>query len=328
LVTDHAITLRGVRSLRELRGETLRLALELQGSSARGTLVVRDPKLSRETIEEAWHQAMAVIPSSITDRMEIQLETAQEKSSARSTFPHWAALWPKRILANFRYEIIRQLLAAHMKSVDGVSYAELAERIGASYSPIIRALKVLTDARLVRPVRRGAYALSSDWITAERLKNVGAEPPKVSLRFAQGSRLNDCDQLLDRLVALKTENPVRTGWRDVHLSGLPVAQADMPSFGLLGMGRLELLANLHGDQSPIGPKSIYDLYHGLEIEPNPFDPAPVNLVLVKGQLSPDGLPTIDGVSRAHPADVYLAIDAYGYAEQAREYFEIMKTRLA
>ncbi|HUH89180.1 MAG TPA: hypothetical protein VLZ76_00770, partial [Lysobacter sp.] len=232
---------------------------------------------------------------------------------------------------NYRHEVLRLLIGA---SLDGTALPQAAgeiapvsgtqpgliEAIGASQTPIRKALSALRDAGIIESLRR--LGVSAEDLSLEALGRVGALPQTLRFRFERGAQIRSPATLLARAqVLLQRDGP--PDWSVLSLSGTPVAQRDVPTLDLIGTPRLDLVAQVGRQCDAFDAELLRLLDDGLELEPNVLAPAPVVVTIVRADVSFTRHMTPDGTRCAYPMDVLLALLDLGLREQAIQYARAM-----
>ncbi len=308
-----------IPSTRDLRAEVVALANKLVGNRERARLVLREPAISRATVDAEWRQMEAILRPDVIERMQIEIDTAPKRFEFDTHVRSAVIALDK---PNWRYEVIRQLLCAAFDAVGPLSAQQLCDRIGASQTPIRSALHELSLSGLVRAYGRGGFVVSPNDIHLESLGKAGAMPQVLRFRYERGAIVKPPAQLLERLPHFYGEIPSNTSvpkdWIAIGLSGTAAAQRDQAGFDLLGVPRLDLVARVPRQSKYFDADDVRMLDDGLEYEPSVTSHAPVVLTLIRAD-------TVDtrsqglGVAIAHVADVYLSLHDLGMREQAFEY---------
>jgi hypothetical protein len=228
---------------------------------------------------------------------------------------------------NYRYEVLRLLLGAHMEGDSGLTSNGIAESVGGtqrgliealgvSATPVRSALAALRDSGLIRNMR--SLDLTPEALTMDLLRKLGASPQTIRFRFERGARIKAPAELLERAQSLlAADSP--PNWRLFSLSGTPVAQLMAPDLDLIGTPRLDLVAHVPRADKYFGGGLLRMLDDGLEPEPNVLAPAPVVVTLVRAASRFDRPPGSKKIRSAHPCDVFLALLDLGLREQALQF---------
>lgn len=308
-----------IPSTRDLRAELVALAGKLVGNREQARLVLREPAISRATVDAEWRQLEAILRQDVIERLRIEIDAAPKRfdldPDARSAIvaldkPNW------------RYEVIRQLLCAAFDAVGPLSAQQLCDRIGASQTPIRSALRELSLSGLVRAYGHGGFVVSPNDVHLESLGKAHALPQILRFRYERGAVVKSPAELLTRLPHVYGEIPssasVPNDWIAIGLSGTAAALHDQADFDLLGVPRLDLVARVPRSSKRFNADDIRMLDDGLEYEPAVTSHTPVALTLVRAD-TVDARNMGHGVSLAHAADVYLSLHDLGMREQAFEY---------
>ncbi|UHQ24902.1 GntR family transcriptional regulator [Lysobacter sp. 5GHs7-4] len=308
--------LRGLSNTRDLRAEILALAAELATNTFPGRLVVHAPVISEATVRQEWARLLPVIVPDIRARMSLAIESAADVAEPRAGYRIESGLLPLE-RPNYRAEVLRLLLAAHLRGGAPVSAKALVEAIGASQTPVRQALAELKQAGVAHS-RRGGFELNAELLSAELLAKMRATPHALRFRFARGAQIKPPGMLLQRaLPLLGASSP--SEWDRYALSGVAVARSEVPALDLLGTPRLDLLAYVPRAAKSFDFRPLWRLDDGLELEPNPLAPAPVVVALVRADSEHAHAAGPDGARRAAPADVLLSLLDAGLREQALQY---------
>lgn len=308
-----------IASTRDLRAEVVALASKLAGNRERARLVLREPAISRATVDAEWRQLEAILRQDVIERLQLEIDTAPKRFGLDPDARSAVVALDK---PNWRYEVIRQLLCAAFDAVGPLSAQQLCDRIGASQTPIRSALRELSLSGLVRAYGHGGFVVSPNDVHLESLGKAHALPQILRFRYERGAIVKSPAQLLARLPRLYGEIPssatVPSDWIAIGLSGTAAAQHDQADFDLLGVPRLDLMARVPRLSKSFNADDIRMLDDGLEYEPAVTSHTPVALTLVRAD-TVDARSMGHGVSLAHPADVYLSLHDLGMREQAFEY---------
>ncbi len=301
-----------VRSTRDLRAEILDLAATAVEGNRPARLDVISPAISAHTVQAEWNRVMPAFDAAV--RRLISITINEERPATRDATIALAK-------PNYTYELLRLLVGASLEDDGPQPLAGLMEKIGASQTPIRAALMSLRDAELI-PNTRWIEVLPEQ-LSTETLSRIGATPQTLRFRFERGAQIKSPDLLLDRVRSLL--QPVGPAeWREFALSGVPVAQMDVPSLNLVGTPRLDLVAHLGRDVDSFDPDLVRWLDDGLEPESNVLAPAPVVITVVRAKqvFTRDlGDPL---VRCARPMDVLLSLLDLGLRDQAIQYAKAMR----
>lgn len=301
-----------VRSTRDLRAEILDLAATAVEGNRPARLDVISPVISAHTVQAEWNRVMPAFDTAVRRLISITINEERPATSDATI----ALAKP-----NYTYELLRLLVGASLEGEGPQPLAGLMKKIGASQTPIRAALMSLRDAELIPNTRR--LEVIPEQLSNETLSRIGATPQTLRFRFERGAQIKSPDLLLDRARSLL--QPVGLAeWRGFALSGVPVAQMDVPSLDLVGTPRLDLVAHLGRDVDSFDPDLLRWLDDGLEPESNVLAPAPVVITVVRAkQVFTRGLG--DPLVRcARPMDVLLSLLDLGLREQAIHYAKAMR----
>lgn len=311
-------TLRQLRSTRDLRAEMLSLAAELVTGNVRGCLTVIDPVIAAATVQGEWSRLLPVLSQDVRDRMTLRLESDRGASPAHRLPPDVALL----DRPNYRYEVVRLLLGANLEGSGPQPIQGLMDKIGASQTPIRQALSELKQAGVAHSGGRGVEVTAED-LSTEPLAKLRALPQILRFRFERGAVIRTPAPLLQRVLPL-LQPGAPVGWQALSLSGVSVAQTQVPSLDLVGLPRLDLVAHVERDAKAFDASLMRSLDDGLELEPNVLAPAPVTVALVRAEAER----TCDaglGLTRcACPMDVFLSLLDLGLRDQALQYAKAIR----
>lgn len=311
-------TLRQLRSTRDLRAEMLTLAADLAAGSAQGCLIVVDPVIAAATVQGEWRRLLPVLSQDVRDRMSLRLESDKDAPLPHRLPPDVALL----DRPNYRYEVVRLLLGANLEGGGPQTIQGLMDRIGASQTPIRQALGELKQAGVAHTRGRGVEMTAED-LSTELLAKLRALPQILRFRFERGAQIRTPAALLQRaLPLLRAGAPA--GWQPLSLSGLSVAQAQVPSLDLVGLPRLDLVAHVERDAKAFDASIMRTLDDGLEPEPNVLAPAPVTITLVRAQVERTCDAVLGSVRCACPMDVFLSLLDLGQRDQALQYAKAIR----
>lgn len=317
-------TLRQLRNTRDLRAEILSLAAQLATSpKAKGSITVTAPVINQGTVQEEWDRLLPAIAPEIRERMSLSLEPTVVPVNRHPMFDHVpgdAAV--ELIRPNYRYEVIRLLIETHLRG-ETVPISQLIAWVGASQTPVRAALADLKAAGIVDAVGRH-LKISLSELSNELLARVAALPQTLHFRFAQGAQLKPPAVLLDRCVSLLQVSTDNTGWGRMALSGMAVAQQDVPGIDLAGMPRLDLVAQLPHSDKTFDTSVLRQLDDGLELETNVLAPTPVVITFVRANLMWARIEKHERVSQALHCDVFLSLLDMGLRDQAIQYAKAVR----
>ncbi|MCK9489020.1 MAG: hypothetical protein M0Q42_06405 [Xanthomonadales bacterium] len=317
---------KNLRNTRDLRAEIGSLAAELAATDqAQGRMLVVDPVIAEATVRQEWQRLLPAFAQQIRARMTLAIErsaTWMDKSS-QPTHSSLLALDPP----NYRYEVLRLLVGASLEGNGPLPEAGVAAQtagtqvglvaaLGASVTPVRKALAALRDARLIPHLSRPQVA--PETLSMAQLSRIGALPQTLRFRFEQGARIKPPAQLLARAEPLLGADGPQS-WQLFALSGTPVAQQEVASLDLAGTPRLDLVAHVPRSEKTLDAAVMRLLDDGLEPEPNVLAPAPVVVTLIRAgtRFERDAGPR--QVRCAHRCDVFLSLLDMGLPEQARQY---------
>ncbi|MBS0455973.1 MAG: hypothetical protein JSS44_01405 [Proteobacteria bacterium] len=306
----HQSTLRNLRNTRDLRAEIVSLAAQLAAAGeVQGRMIVIDPAIHEATIRKEWDSLMPAIAPSVRARMHLDIERSG-KSDERLPSDTVPLERP-----NFRYEILRLLIEADLRG-EKMSVKQMIGSIEASQTPVRTALEGLRSAGMVEEKGATLYVRPED-VTTELLAKAGAVPTTLRFRFEQGARIKPPAHLLQRCLPLLKPVADNSGWGRMALSGVAAAREDVPALDLIGLPRLDLVAQLSHRISRFETGLLRQLDDGLEYEPSVLVPAPVVITIVRAKLM-RARHDNDRVS-ALKSDVFLSLLDIGLRDQALQY---------
>lgn len=317
-------SLGNLRNRRDLRAEILTLAADLLADPhATGQLVVEAPAVSEATVRDEWDRLLPAIAPRVRSRMRLTVPPIAK--SAAKTAPRAGSASPQVPVGrpNYRYETIRQLVAARFDDDGPVSIKTMVDAIGASQTPIRHAMSDLQQAGLVHAWGRG-FTVDIDVLSAESLSKVGAQPQKLAFRFERGARIKPPDALLTRVLPLLGSTDAEGSWWTMALSGVAAARADVPKLDLIGMPRLDLVTAAPREVGTFEADALRRLDDGLEPEPSVLAPSVVVVTLVRARSVATRDVGREQIRYAHPADVFLSLLDMGLREQAMQYARAMR----
>ncbi|HEY0231085.1 MAG TPA: hypothetical protein VGC55_07525 [Dokdonella sp.] len=304
--------LRRLHSKRDLRSEILDLAAAI-GEEKAGRLEIVAPVIAPETIREEWERLLPVLVPSVRERMRLHIEQAPHSS----LIPKRAGIVPLS-RPNYRFEVLRLLIGASLEDDGPQSLQGIIEKIGVSQTPIRAALQDLKRAGLLSPWTRSLELAAPESLSSELLAKVGALPETLRFRFERGAPIKPPAMLLRRALPL-LHAKARKGWETMALSGVPVAQKDVPQLDLVGVPRLDLLAQIGRDAEVFDTSLLRDVDDGLELEPNVLAPAPVVVTLVRADTVFVRDIGLDRARCAYPHDVLMSLLDLGLRDQTIQY---------
>jgi len=311
-------TLSRLRNTRDLRAEIASLAADLVATDVHGNLNIIDPAISPSKVREEWERLLRAINPRVRSRMSLDIKH-RETPRLSEYSSHYN---PKDAIPvdrpNYRYEVLRLLLEASLAYSGTDSLKGLIDRIGASQTPIRGAIIELKRAGVVHPSGR-SLRVTPEEISQELLAKVGALPQTVRFRFERGARIKPPATLVERVLPLLAQSAVGSRWGQIALSGTAAAHADVPQLDLMGVPRLDLVAQVPRDAKHLDASLLRQLDDGLELEPSVLAPAPVVVTLVRANI-PFFRVAGGGHGRcAFPTDIFLSLLDIGLRDQALQY---------
>lgn len=311
-------TLRQLRSTRDLRAEMLTLAADLAAGGGRGCLTVLDPVIAPSTVQGEWSRLLPILSHDVRDRMSLHLESDRSASPSHRLPPDFALL----DRPNYRYEVVRLLLGANLEGSGPKPIQRLMEKIGASQTPVRQALNELKQAGIAHSKGRGVDVTAED-LSTELLARLHALPQVLRFRFERGAQIKTPAALLQRALPL-LQAGASLSWRPLSLSGVAVAQAQMPSLDLVGLPRLDLVARVERDAKTFDTSILRMLDDGLELEPNVLAPVPVAITLVRAEADETCDAGLGDARCACPMDVFLSLLDLDLRDQALQYAKAIR----
>lgn len=310
-------TLSRLRNTRDLRAEVASLAADLVDTDVHGNLNIIDPAIRSTKVREEWKRLLRAIDPDIRSRMRLDITHRETPPRRYSNLYN-----PNDAIAvdrpNYRYEVFRLLLGASLARSEPNSIKGLVNRIGASQTPIREAILALKRAGIAHSSGRGLHVTPED-ISQDLLAKVGALPQTVRFRFERGARIKPPKVLMERALPLLAQSEVGNQWGQLALSGAAAAHADVPQLDLMGLPRLDLVAQVPREAKHLDANLFRQLDDGLELEPSVLAPAPVVVTLIRAN-TPFFPVTSLGHSRcAFPADIFLSLLDMGLRNQALQY---------
>lgn len=300
-------TLRNLRNTRDLRAEILSLATELaalEGSDAQ--LIVINPVISEVTIRKEWQAAIAAIAADIRARMHLRVESTRQRAE-----PDAVPLGK----TNYRHEVLRMLIEAQLRD-EKLTVKDMVGLTEASQTPVRAALDGLRAAGVVQK-NGAALHLRLEDITTALLAKLDALPKVLRFRFEQGARTKPAAELLQRCRPLLRESLDNDGWGRMALSGIATAVEDVPTLDIIGLPRLDLVAQIPHGITRFSTNLLRQLDDGLEHETNVLAPAPVAVTIVRAKLMRARLH--DKTVQAPKSDIFLSLLNLDLREQALHY---------
>lgn len=200
---ERHITVRGVRSLRDLRASVLQAAGEL--TSPQDTVVVRFPSalMNPERIQEEWVSALGLLRPGLARRMRLVEDTdLPERRDSNAYTPARSAR------PNFRFEVLRTLSNAWLEGSPAVPVLQIQSLTRSSETAVRSALGVLHEAGLVNVAANRARQLAPTFARAA-LGQIETLPAFVRYRWRRGT-LGTVDALHTK--AFKLVSTERKGW--------------------------------------------------------------------------------------------------------------------
>jgi hypothetical protein len=310
------VTKVGLGSTRDLRAEMLGLAgRAAESPDAQAVLRIVDPSMSVERAHEEWTRLLSVFNPGIRRRLKLDIKYTDPAQTTRSDSPRLLANLIPLPRPNYRYEVLRMLLRASLERGDAETVQGLIAKIGVSRTPIRMALEALQSAGIIKSPRR--LEIDAQELSLETLSRIGAMPLTLRFRFERGAKLRHPTELFRR--AQKLWRSETEEWSLLTLSGVPVAQKDVPPVNLLGLPRLDLVAQLGSKAETLDSGLIRMLDQGLELETNVLAPAPVVVTIVRAEkIYRRSIPML-GPNCAYPHDVLIALLDLGLRGQAIQY---------
>ncbi|MBK8286295.1 MAG: hypothetical protein IPK97_16250 [Ahniella sp.] len=322
-----ARVLRNLRNTRDFRAELLNMAAVLAGNEQSAVIQVEDPAISRETIREEWSRFMTVIRPAIADRLSLELADRTPSPVANMGVSRRIAANKSQTISlerpNYRAEVLRLLVGAHLAN-DGIwSVKNLIKKIGASQTPIRQALQDLKRSGVLHNWSGTHVDLLPESLTAELLAKLQVMPQMLRFRFERGAQIRTPVELMDRALPLLGQS-AKGAWAKMALSGTAVAQAEVPSLDLFGVPRVDLVAFVPRDAKTFDAQALRKLSDGLEYEPNVLATAPVVVTLVRADEREMRTAVMEGVRCAPSMDVFLSLIDMNLRQQAAKYAKAVR----
>lgn len=315
-------TLSGLRSKRDLRAEILDLAAKASETGKPGRLVVIQPLVASSTVQAEWDRLIPVLAAGIGQAL--TLEIVQLPLSECADQDRRAGERVELQRPNYKYEVLRVLVGASLEGEGEQPLQGLIQKVGVSQTPIRAAVAELKRAGLLSPwTRSPVLEVVPEEMSLALLAKVQALPQTLRLRFAQGARLKSPAQLLERVMSLLGHN-APASWKDMALSGVPVAREEVPKLDIVGVPRLDLVAHVPRDAEAFDIGLFRELDDGLELEPSVLAPAPVVVTLIRGGESFFRGAGLGGARCAAQPDVFLSLLDQGLRDQAIEYAKAIR----
>jgi len=311
-------TLTRLRNNRDLRAEILGLAAALAPNRSIGQLTVLDPVVAEDTVRAEWQRMLPALAPDVRRRMRLQLRTTASDKPAAGSGPAPGDTTPLD-RPNYRFEVLRLLVAARLRAGPPVRTQDLIRAIGASQTPVRQALDALRSAGVVHRASSRAIEVHLEDLSAELLARVGAQPQTLRFRFERGAQLTSPAALLQRAQQLLKPPASNAAWKSLYLSGTPAAHQHVPGIDLFGVPRLDLVVQLARHDRSFPNRLLRALDDGLEPEPNVLAAAPVVVTVVRADASPDAAPKPRSVRSANSCDVFLSLLDLGLRAQASQY---------
>ncbi len=302
-------TLRYLRNTRDLRAEIISLAAELTAADQiDGRLVVENPVLTEETIGKEWATLLPALAPEVRTRMHLEIVGRQAQTNTD------AVALPR---PNYRHEVLRMLIEANLRN-EKVSIKEMVGLVGASQTPVRAAIEHLRSAGLVKE-KGSALQIRPEDISTALLAKAGALPTTLRFRFETGARIKPPAQLLERCMPLLHRTTNNQGWGRMALSGVAAITGDAQSLDIMGLPRLDLLAQVPPQKTAFSIGLLKQLDDGLEQETRVLEAAPVVVTVVRAKLMRAGLR--DATALAPASDVFMSLLDMGLRNQALQFIK-------
>jgi len=324
-VTDPNRVLRNLRNTRDFRAELLDIAASLADNAAYAAIHIDEPAISEETIRAEWDRLIVAVKPTIAKRMRLELTSSNKKGKDASALSKAAAKASRAIeleRPNYRAEVLRLLIGASFANDGMWSVKNLIKKIGASQTPVRQALLDLKLSGLVQDWSGSHVDIAPEDLSAESLAKLQAAPQTLRFRFERGTPIRTPAALLERALPLLRRHSEGI-WNAMALSGVAVAQAEVPVLDLVGIPRLDLVAFIPRHEKIFDADALRQLSDGLEYETNLLAPAPVVVTLVRAEQALQSdvrrAGVIDKVRCAAPIDVFLSLLDMNFRQQAYQY---------
>jgi len=307
------VLVKNLRSARDLRAAIVDLAIGLEDQADVGDLKISNSQLSKAKIQTEWRRALQVLDKRVRNRLRYQIVEGEERVTDIGS----------RKLAldkpNYRYEVVRQLLHAQLEhgSVT-LPMGSLINAIGVSETPIRRAVYQLRRFGLLAPRERLVQlAVLASELSWEVLVAAEATPQVLKFRFERGTQIRAPSYMLERAHYLLSYRG-NDEWKNLSLSGVPVAQRDVPSLDITGTPRLDLQLLAGNHVSAFNMSDMHKLINGLELDENRLEPAPVAITVTRSRAQLERKNRAR-VRQAAKCDVLISLLALGLRSQAVQY---------
>lgn len=295
----------------------LSLAADLQRNEGLGRLTLVAPVITPATAEGEWRRLLPALDVSVRSRMTLEIvdDPPERAGPGRrlGTVPEATPLERP----NYRYEVLRLLVNARLRDEAPPTILELMSLIGASQTPIRQALTTLKDTGLVHAARWGLQ-VDVESLSQETLAKVHALPQTLRFRFERGAGIKSPATLLDRALPL-LQPTAPAPWKPMALSGVAVAQREVPHVDIAGLPRLDLVAHIGRTARTFDTGVLRMLDDGLELEPNVLAPAPVVITLTRSAINIGRQVGPESLRWAAGTDIFLSLLDLGLRHQAIQY---------
>lgn len=308
------------RSTRDLRAEVADLAATLITTEQRGVLVIKDRRLSPQTILSEWERLLKAFTPDLQSRLTLELlEPEFKPRMPLSTTQQTGAvmLGPP----NFRFEVMRQLMGADIDQIGAQSVEQLVKRVGASQFTVRKVLAELVQRGLVRQSNptNARFSVTATDIDLELLGVAQALPQTLSFRYAVGTHPRSTEELIKRFEQLMQPD-VPDGWKNIGLSGSSATNLlRLRAVNLFGAPRVDLTAYVGKATKRFDVSLIQQLDSGFEYVPDVRWPASLVVTIVRSDPKfnhpEDAIPW----RSAKNSDIYHALLDAGLREQAIQF---------
>ena len=311
-----------LRNTRDFRAEMASLGADLVGNASNGCLILVGPIVSSKTALKEWERLLPAFAENVRRRMTLEIRGADGEPGAQPKARSASGGIVPLDRPNYRFEIVRQLIAADLQNESPTTIGEMLDAIGASQTPIRHGLAGLKQAGLVRSTSGGAILKTED-VSQETLAKLRAVSQTLRFRFERGAQIKPPATLAQRVLPLLRPDAPQE-WRTTSLSGIAAALKDVPQLDVAGLPRLDLVVQVGRNRKSLDTSFLRLLDDGLEPEPNVLAPAPVVVTLVRAAI---GTPREQGIERVRMAaacDVYLSLLDAGLRDVANHYAKAVR----
>lgn len=322
---DTLITVKaGLNAVRGVREALLELAYGLQGrpASARGVLVLVEPRITPVRLAREWELASRTFRPEIGSRLDLVLIEQNElrefrgklKPATRNRLRQMAGRQADRLLPNlprieYPPEILKILLHEWLLSRGPITAERLARVAGCSYPTVASALRRLEPLLL----RYSDRSVELNRFPTEAWAGLLASGDRIrhTLRFADRSGTPRSPEFLIGRLA-------RLGRRDVAIGGVVGAKSLYGDLDIVGVPRLDV--TVHCPQHHLDTSFVQKADSALAPARSHDEPAVLVVHVIRRKES-FFLPGLDAVPRADPVECLADLHEMRLEAQARELFQ-------